>query len=421
MDAATIRANFEAREHATAELRELWERAAGREMDAAERETEQRLLSEIADYDARIRDGVAALERERTIDEARAKFDALIGETRTVEQPDALTELRMWAGRKGDRTALELLPERRDASPTTLDRGEAKPVIPVTLYAQLTELMFERATVVQAGARTLATVSGENIRLPRIIGHKFDPDNPADKPIGEGKTIAESAPTPDEVMVGAHKFGHITALTYETVVDPAVDLVGWLAADAGPQIGDRLGWYFLHGPRRKPDETGAAPEGLLNAEIPAAQVSPVLVDTAFADDLIRLYHVLPSFVRRNAVWVVHDTTAAAMRMLKDGDGRYLWQSGLVGQVADTFLGRPVLTDPFMPAFSTATSGGKGVLWGDLSGYVVRLAGPLRIDRSDEAGFEDDVVKFRFLQRADGRLVDTTRIAIGTLGHKTPAE
>ena len=68
-----------------------------------------------------------------------------------------------------------------------------------------------------------------------------------------------------------------------------------------------------------------------------------------ADELIDLFYSLKSPYRRNAVWVLNDSTIKAIRKLKDGSGQYLWQPSLTAGTPDTILGRPVRTSAYMPA------------------------------------------------------------------------
>jgi HK97 family phage major capsid protein len=56
-----------------------------------------------------------------------------------------------------------------------------------------------------------------------------------------------------------------------------------------------------------------------------------------------------------------------------------------------------------------------VLFGDLSKYRIRFAGPLRVERSLDAKFTTDQVVYRFIQRADGLLVDELSAKVLTIG------
>ena len=49
------------------------------------------------------------------------------------------------------------------------------------------------------------------------------------------------------------------------------------------------------------------------------------------------------------------------------------------------------------------------VFGDFSGYYARFAGPIRIERSDDFAFLNDLVTFKFVMRADGDLIDLSAV------------
>ena len=50
---------------------------------------------------------------------------------------------------------------------------------------------------------------------------------------------------------------------------------------------------------------------------------------------------------------------------------------------------------------------KSVLFGDFSAYYIRDVRELRVERSDDYTFNQDLVTFRALLRTDGDLIDTS--------------
>jgi HK97 family phage major capsid protein len=101
-----------------------------------------------------------------------------------------------------------------------------------------------------------------------------------------------------------------------------------------------------------------------------------------------------------------DGAVAALRKLKDSTGRYLWQPSLVAGKPDTLLGAPLITDP---NFVTTGAGAKIMAYGDPSKYLIRQVKGLRVVRSDEYGFDRDVVAFKVTWRGSGDLFDTASV------------
>jgi len=115
----------------------------------------------------------------------------------------------------------------------------------------------------------------------------------------------------------------------------------------------------------------------------------------------RRYHSLRAPYRKNAVWAVNDTTIAAIRKLKDGNGQYLWQPGLTNGAPDMILGRPVKTSTFMP---TLEAGAKTVVFGDFGYYWIADRQGRSFKRLNELYATTGQVGFLASQRVDGRLV-----------------
>lgn len=394
MDATTLSANFEARERATAELRSLTEEFAGKEMDADARAKETKLLGAVADYDGRIKRGIEVLKSGESVS---ALMQGLQGTGSKGDTPDKLAQaaaqLRALKVNEGIAFAPEA-PETRATVDTKTNPGNT--VIARTLYGRLLAEAIERSTIMRGGATILTTSSGEPMDFTVVTGRA------SASIVGESANIPESTPTTVQRSVGAYKYGYASILSTEFVQDQALDLVSFLVGDAGPAIGAGMGEHFLTG-------TGTdQPRGVITSASPAnASFTATAKDATVSDALIDLYYELPSSYRSNARFVVSDKVAAQMRKLKDGQGQYLWQSSVIVGGPDTFNGRPVLTDVGVPD--------NKVTFGDLSKYTVRMAGPLRVERSVDLRFLTDQIVYRFLQRADGLLVDERAVKVLTVG------
>ncbi|MEV0126345.1 phage major capsid protein [Streptomyces sp. NPDC050703] len=389
MDATTLSANFAAREKATAELRSLTDEFAGKPMDADATAKEERLLSAIADFDGRIKRGIDAI---KATDAVTSLISGLQGSgsqrSADVAQDD---ETRLREGSLAEARAWEFAPEKRDGTkagnPNVLSR---------TLYGQLIAQAVERSAIMRGGASTFTTADANPIDFTVITGRS------SASIVGETAEIPESYPTTAQRSMGGFKYGFASVVSYEFATDQVLDLVGFLVSDAGPAIGDAMGRHFLTG-------TGTGqPRGILTDASPAtASFALTDADNKVSDALIDLYHEVPSAYRTNAKYVVNDLRAAQMRKLKDANGQYLWQSGLTVGAPNMFNGKVVETDDGMPV--------NKVLFADLSKYRVRFAGSLRVDRSVDAKFSTDQIVYRFLQRADGLLVDARGAKVMTVG------
>jgi HK97 family phage major capsid protein len=388
MDATTLGANFEAREKATAELRALTDEFAGKDMSAEAREKETRLLTAVADFDGRIKRGIEAIQATDAVTSLLSGLQGSGSGKRSADVDDAAT---LRAGNMGEARSFEFAPEKRAGV-----KADNPNVLSRTLYGQLIAQAVERSAVMRGGATTFSTSDANPIDFTVVTGRSTAGI------VGETSPIPESYPSTTQRSMGGFKYGFASVVSYEFATDQVLDLVGFLVGDAGPAIGDVMARHFLTG-------TGTGqPRGLITDASPAtAAFLASDTDGKVSDALIDLFYELPSSYRGNAKFVVSDKVAAQMRKLKDANGQYLWQSALTAGNPDLFNGKPVLTDDGIPD--------DKVLFADLSKYRIRFAGSLRVDRSVDAKFDTDQIVYRFLQRADGLLVDQRSAKVLTVG------
>ena len=121
-----------------------------------------------------------------------------------------------------------------------------------------------------------------------------------------------------------------------------------------------------------------------------------------------LFHSLKTPYRKNAVWVMNDSTIKAVRKLKDNNGQYLWQASLTAGAPNTLLGRPVYTSAYMP---TIAGGAKSVAFGDFKYYWIADRQGRTFKRLNELYAKNGQVGFIGSQRVDGKLTLTEAIKV----------
>lgn len=120
-----------------------------------------------------------------------------------------------------------------------------------------------------------------------------------------------------------------------------------------------------------------------------------------ADELIDLYHSLKEPYRKDAVWILNDSTVKAIRKLKDGTGQYLWQPGIKDGEENTILGRPYYTSAFVPSIA---AGAKTVIFGNLNYYWIGDREGITFKRLNELYAGNGQVGFLAYKRLDGKTV-----------------
>lgn len=104
------------------------------------------------------------------------------------------------------------------------------------------------------------------------------------------------------------------------------------------------------------------------------------------DNLLELEHSVDPAYRANPKvrYQMHDQSVKAFRMIKDGNGRYVWNDGDVTKgVPATLNGKPVSFNQAMPQIAANAT---PVAFGDFSKYFVRKVGGVRLGVANEKFF-----------------------------------
>lgn len=348
--------------------------------DEAKAEFDKR-NADLSTLDARIAEAVDLEKRNKQADEIRAQY-APKPEAPKAQDDNALLR-RMIAGEiKGA--------EFRDL--TKLSAGAGANTVPTSFYGQLQAHMIDVSAIRNTNVRVLTTDSGEALQVPKTTAHSTA------ALIAEAGSITESDPAFGQVTLDAFKYALAIQVSTELETDTGVDLLGYLAMQAGRALGNASGAHFVTG------DGSAKPNGVVTASTLGVTGATSVVGAFTADNLIDLYYAVIAPYRRNGYWLMSDAGVKAARKLKDSDGQYIWVPGLTAGESSTLLGRPVVTDPNVAAPALAA---KSVVFGDMSAYMIRDVRGVRVERSADFAFGNDLVTYRFILRTDGDLVDTT--------------
>lgn len=262
-------------------------------------------------------------------------------------------------------------------------------------YAQLIDHLIDVSGVLQAGPTVLVTDKGDSIPIPRTTAHST-----AESEKAEATAIAESDPAFNQLVLGAYKYPVALQISYELLEDTYVDLLGYIAMQAGRAVGNAFGTRLVTG-------TGTSqPQGVATAATTGVTGSASVAGAFTADNLIDLHYsvIAPYRNSPDCAWLMRDATMGAVRKLKDSQNQYLWQPSLQVGAPDTLLGKPVRTDPNVAAVALSA---RSVLFGDFSRYFVRQVKDIRFERSDDFAFTSDLATFKCVLRGDGGLADTS--------------
>ena len=214
--------------------------------------------------------------------------------------------------------------------------------------------------------------------------------------IDEEQAYPESDDAFGQVSIGAYKLATMIKVSDELLNDSVFDVPSYIAREFARRIGAAEEEAFFTG-----NGTGR-PLGIL-ATTGGAQIGTTAAkaDSLTFDEVMDLFYSLRAPYRRNAVFIMNDSTVKALRKLKNGNGDYIWQPSVTAGTPDTILNRPVYTSGFMPTLAT---GNKTILFGDLGYYWVADREGRSFKRLNELYAATGQVGFLASQRVDGKLI-----------------
>jgi HK97 family phage major capsid protein len=248
---------------------------------------------------------------------------------------------------------------------------------------------LEEENLFRSLAKIISTSSGDR-KIP-VVATK-----------GTASWVDEEAPIPESddsfglVSIGAYKLATMIKVSEELLNDSVFNLESYIAKEFARRIGAKEEEAFFIG-----DGTGK-PTGIFNATggatlgVTAASATAITVD-----EVMDLFYSLKSPYRKNATFIMNDSTVKAIRKLKDGSGQYIWQPSITAGTPDTILNRPVKTSVYVP---TIASTAKSIAFGDFGYYWVADRQGRSFQRLNELYAATGQVGFKATQRVDGKLI-----------------
>jgi HK97 family phage major capsid protein len=395
----------------------LLEATEGRQMDAEELESFERINAEITSIDAEVRQLVDSETREREAGILREHTLSVFGETGVANRDAAgVDQFRLWLAaprgselRSSDftidiqRVARERELVRQGASADEIralawDASSGSLVVPTTMARSLYDVLEEGITGFSMGATRMNTSTGENMQLPKLTTHAV-----GTQVASQNLAIGGSDPVMGRVDVNVFKYGQLVTVANELVSDGAFGIEQFLGQDIGYALARVIDADLIVGTGSS-EPTGYTRLAGAGTNAPVKTGGSLVAPTV--EKFIDLQYSVNDSYRRNAAWLMKDSTAGTIRKLRDGAGgtvgAFLWEpsltNGVQGGVPDRFLGSPVYTDA-----NCAAQGSNAIVatYGDPSEYVIRTVGNPVIERDDSYAFNTDSATFRGKWRVGG--------------------
>lgn len=242
----------------------------------------------------------------------------------------------------------------------------------------------------------IRTTSSKSILLPKRTG-QFAAAWTAE----QGPRTENTGLTYGMIEIPTHEMYALIDISAQNLEDSAFNLAAEIDYEATEQFAVAEGAAFVSG-----SGVGKLEGFLVNSGI--GIVNSGAAATITADGLHTLKHSIKTAYARNASWALNRTTLGSVRKLKDGNGEYLWQSGIALGKPNTLDGDPYVEVPDMPS---EAANAFPIAYGDfMRGYTLvdRIAMSMLRDPYTQATSGN--IRFLFRRRVGGMVTMAESIA-----------
>lgn len=125
------------------------------------------------------------------------------------------------------------------------------------------------------------------------------------------------------------------------------------------------------------------------------------------DEMIQLKDSIKDVYQNNAYFIMSSATRTALRLLKDGNNRYLMQDDVTSPFGTTLFGKPVYVSDNMDEME---AGKTAVFYGDFSGLAVKVSEELNIQVLQEKYATQHAVGIVAWMEFDAKVENAQKIA-----------
>lgn len=253
-------------------------------------------------------------------------------------------------------------------------------LVPIEYDRRLIDVLDEENIMRSLG--TKITTSGE---------HKINiaATKPAAAWIEEGGTLTFGDATFDQTFLDAFKLHVAIKVTEELLYDNAFGLENYIITQFGKALANAEEDAFLNG-----DGTGK-PTGIFNPT-KGGEIVSTLTAAIKSDDMLDLVYGLKRPYRKNASFIMNDSTLAQLRKLKDNNGAYIWQPSYQAGEPDRILGYTVHTSAYAPE--------DAIAFGDYKYYNIGDRGSRSFKQLNELFAGNGMIGYVAKERVDGKLI-----------------
>ena len=266
-------------------------------------------------------------------------------------------------------------------------------LVPTEFERQIIQAL-EEENVIRKLAKVITTTSER--KIPIATGHSVA------QWTAENAAYQESNPTFGQKQIDAYKLTDLCRVSVELLQDSEFDIEAYLRAEFARAFGIAEEEAFCVG-------TGTnQPTGIFTENGGTVGVTAAANNAITVDELISLVYALKTPYRRNAKFLMHDSTVSLIRKLKDQNGAYLWQPSVQANEPDKLLGYELYTSPYVP---TVAAGALAIAFGDFKNYWIGDRAGRTVQRLNELYATNGQIGYVSTERVDGKVILTEGIQL----------
>jgi HK97 family phage major capsid protein len=280
--------------------------------------------------------------------------------------------------------------------------------VPLAFRDKIVETMKWYGPMIEE-AETMFTASGVNLPWPTN-----DDTANVGAILAENTQVSEQDVTIGTASLDAYMYtSKLVRVSFQLLQDRP-DFDTWLARKLGQRLGRILNQHFTTG-------TGTSqPDGIVTSSTVGVTGSGSLATTGGIsyDNLVDIIESLdPAYGNATGgsgeapglKFMMHQSMRKALRKLKDGQSRPLWEPSLQAGFADNLMGYPTRINNDM---ATVAQNSKSLLFGNIrEAYVARIVQDVQSLRLTERYADFLQVGFLAFERADGTMQDANAVRV----------
>lgn len=312
-------------------------------------------------------DSAKAEERALTKDEV-AKFDQMEDEIKNIDATILREEKRENMEEKEIKKE-NLTQEERDYKAFEgyirserageLVAGTTGAVIPTTIANKIMTQVYDICPILERS--TKYTTKGK-LELP-----KYDEKTTAITMAyaTEFTSLSSKAGSFDKIELSGFLAGALTLVSNSLINNSNFDVVNFVINEMAKAIARFIEKELLVG-------TSGKVEGLSGVTNKVTTASATAIT---GDEVIKLKDAVKDVYQNKAIWIMSNATRTALRLLKDGNNRYLLQDDVTSPFGATLLGKPVYVSDNM---ADIKAGATTIYYGDMSCLATKFSEDVNI-------------------------------------------